>query len=389
LDGKGLNLLDAQDLKEIVNNMRKVLVEGTALLLASLVFISLLSELGLRGFYYFTEGNAGSLEEQLKRSQNLPAENIGTTDSLRGLIKPSSFSDIVYELRPNLSGVFLKKAIATNSFGMRDREYPFTKAENTFRVVGLGDSVMFGWGVEEHESYLARIEESLNQGSAQSKKVEILNFAVPGYNTAMEVATFENRALLFKPDLVIMHFVNNDWGVPYFMEQPRDLFSLSRSYLWELVAERARLLLKGTTGAKGLVNADKNSLSREVKQEVAAQYRPMLGRGGFEKALHRLAALSKPAGIPVIVVVGSGSAEQKDALQKVGVEQLGFKLVRVGPHVEEYFKNLGRPITKRERRQLLTVSPQDSHPNALGHELYRRALLPVVQEALVSASIKP
>ena len=54
----------------------------------------------------------------------------------------------------------------------------------------------------------------------------------------MEIATFEHRARQFDPDLVIIDFVGNDLKLPHFLTEPRDLWTLERWYLRDLVAAR-------------------------------------------------------------------------------------------------------------------------------------------------------
>ena len=58
-------------------------------------------------------------------------------------------------LRVAVQGRFLD-AVVINSLGMRDREGCPQKGPETFRVVGLGDSLMFGWGVRQEETFLGR-----------------------------------------------------------------------------------------------------------------------------------------------------------------------------------------------------------------------------------------
>jgi hypothetical protein len=62
------------------------------------------------------------------------------------------------------------------------------------------------------------LERQLNELSS-GKKYEVINFAVPGYNTAIEVEVFKQECLRYDPDLVIMHFNTNDYDVPGFMNR--------------------------------------------------------------------------------------------------------------------------------------------------------------------------
>ena len=135
--------------------------------------------------------------------------------------------------------------MVTNSQGLRDFEYTVRKQPETFRIVGLGDSSLFGWGVAVEDSTLKVLERRLNeQGGGQ--KFEVLNFAVPTYNTAQEVEVFVSKCLDFDPDLVILSFNTNDYDVPEFMKLPDNLAGLRRWYVVDL-ATAAYERLAGAT----------------------------------------------------------------------------------------------------------------------------------------------
>src|SRR5262245_35327377 len=73
---------------------------------------------------------------------------------LGDLVRQNADDSIVYELRPGVRGRFMGVPVAINSLGMRDRKRSFEKAPGTVRIVGLGDSLMFGWGVRQEETFL-------------------------------------------------------------------------------------------------------------------------------------------------------------------------------------------------------------------------------------------
>ena len=90
--------------------------------------------------------------------------------SLHGLVQISPHPDVVYELKPGLVGTYLDRPLRTNAYGLRDRDYPVAKPEGTFRIVGLGDSVMFGWGVAQDEPFLEVLERRLAETSSRDSE---------------------------------------------------------------------------------------------------------------------------------------------------------------------------------------------------------------------------
>ncbi len=137
--------------------------------------------------------------------------------SLRSLIFPNPDDKIIYDLRPSIEVNFQKVPVRINSCGMRGGEVAITKAPGTYRIALLGDSFAFGWGVKEDESFAAVMERSLNRHSHGSPRFEVLNFGVPGYSTFQEVHKFITTDSDFNPDAVLVYFINNDWGYPFFV----------------------------------------------------------------------------------------------------------------------------------------------------------------------------
>ena len=100
----------------------------------------------------------------------------------------------------------------------------------------------------------------------------------------------------------------------------------------------------------------------------------MCGHSGYRRAMKRLADLTAPRGIPVIVMQGQASASQRKLLADVAREH-GFRLFDLRLYTNAYVKEHGIPDTTEARRKLLWVSPGDSHPNAIGHSICADALI--------------
>ncbi len=364
-------------------------LEKAALVTFGIVISLILGEVAARALYHFDTANVGEISDLAEVSNQDDAkevlEEITGAVTMARLVRPSQFEDVVYELRPNIHGTFQGKPFQFNSFGIRDAEYALAKPKDTYRIAGIGDSVMFGWGVKEDQSYLSVIEERLNSGAAPGKKVEVLNFGVPGYNTAMEAATFEHKVLQFEPDLLIIHFVKNDFQVPLFMELHKSVFDFGESFLWELIQP---WLNSKTDNSDSLVGIDMAGLGKVERRNVVSKYQYMLGESGVRTAMRRISDLASPRGIPVILLTGGGSPRIKNLLKKKIADRYGFYLVEVKPYVDGYARAHLNPDTPSERRKLLAVSPKDPHPNALGHKLYADALMDMLEKIGIYSSQK-
>jgi len=66
-----------------------------------------------------------------------------------------------------------------NSQGFRDIEHKWGKEPGTFRIMGVGDSFTFGWGLVPKESFLRRLEANLEMKTKE--QFETINAGVPGW----------------------------------------------------------------------------------------------------------------------------------------------------------------------------------------------------------------
>jgi len=290
------------------------------------------------------------LEDRLKESSREEVKVV-TTGNLKGLVVPSSLPDVIYELKPDHRWIFQGGFTETNHEGMRSREVARAKPAGTLRVAGMGDSVMFGWGVDQNLTYMSRLEPAL-AGSVPGRSVEVLNFAVPGYNSMQEAALFEGKAQGFSPDVVLVGYVLNDWAAPFFLPNEDKGGIIEKSELFRLLSER---------------------LGRNAEKEYAGQ--------GLDKAMAAIARIGKETrarGERAILFVFPQLADDAtiDEIRKTAVGA-GFVYVDMYKPFADHFKERGL-----KGLEDLFVKPGDPHPNAEGHELIAKVLAPVIAEAL-------
>src|SRR5205823_150809 len=80
-----------------------------------------------------------------------------------------------------------------------------------YRVLVLGDSVVFGWGVPFDDIFTSRLQVILSRDLA--RPVRVINTGITSYNTVQEYTYLKTEGLLLQPDLVILVYVPNDIGV--------------------------------------------------------------------------------------------------------------------------------------------------------------------------------
>lgn len=103
---------------------------------------------------------------------------------------------------------------AINSDGLHDRfDYEVHKPIDVLRIVALGDSFTFGWGVDTHKNWTEQLEDLLNKKipCANYTKVEVINLGVSGYDLEYEKMRYYRKGSKYSPDLVIWMLLGNDF----------------------------------------------------------------------------------------------------------------------------------------------------------------------------------
>jgi len=137
----------------------------------------------------------------------------GVRDSLPLEVVPHP--EILYRLVPGSSGHYNGAFAKVNQHGLRGPEFPERKPPGEFRIVVLGDSMVFGVGVDDADTLPARLEAALKD-RAGAGPIRVLNEGVFGYNLAQETRHFEDVGARLRPDLLLLSLVHNDmdnWGL--------------------------------------------------------------------------------------------------------------------------------------------------------------------------------
>lgn len=179
--------------------MRKKKLLG---IIAYLLFLFIVVEIALQAFYYLTAGDF------LFRRVALP---IYQTEKFAGFMnRPKlAFDHHTNEFRAHYY---------INSAGFRvarpDIEYAVRKPADTYRIMLLGPSFAYGWGVEYDKSFAALLPKFLaERGFAQGRKIELIDAGVPAMYAAPQLNWYEHVGAKYRPDLVIQ-FVYASMAVP-------------------------------------------------------------------------------------------------------------------------------------------------------------------------------
>ena len=160
------------------------------------------------------------------------------------LKRPVANPQLSFAHAPNRSAFLMGVPVSINSEGLRDREFSLDKPPDVYRIMMLGDSTTFGWGVKQDDTAAKFLERKLNADLPTGyNRVEVMNTGVGNYDTVQEVTYYETIGWKFHPDLVVLVFFIND---PEPVPIEKKGFLIDRSYLVAFATNRIDGALRHT-----------------------------------------------------------------------------------------------------------------------------------------------
>jgi lysophospholipase L1-like esterase len=146
----------------------------------------------------------------------------------------------------NCSGSMADTVFRTNAAALRGAEL---RNDGAVRILAIGDSNTWGWGVADAEAYPAALQDILDRRFG-ANRYEVLNAGMPGYTSYQGLLYLREHGLRFKPSIVLAGFGFNDatpdGDITTRIEKERDSlpflrlddFLLYQSYFWRWARSR-------------------------------------------------------------------------------------------------------------------------------------------------------
>lgn len=286
------------------------------------------------------------------------------------LVRSDPDSFLPYELKPDYQGVYMGVPVATNHWGMRDRDVELAKPPGTFRIALVGSSNDMGYGVKLEETYAELLEARLNEELAGRgvERFEVLNFSVGGYQLLHRLYVADVVAPRFDPDLILVVATMHDlrWQVYQdLVSRVRRGLDLHYDFLRE-IADKAQV--------------DSSQSTTRIRQRLRPR-REELVRKVFEE-LHRI---GEREGVPVLLgnfrlrvdPIHPEMLRQSELSRAAGLETIEVFDAYEGHSGEEMY-----------------LTPTDAHPSVRAHalladELYRDILAHPGLRDLLLGSAEP
>ena len=269
-------------------------------------------------------------------------------------IKRQSASPAIgHEHTPNTRAHLMGADVAISSQGLRDREYTPAPPPGKTRIMMLGDSLAFGWGVPVEKTSSKQLEQMLiNAGH----DVEVINTGVGNYNTEMEVAYFLERGRKFQPHYVVLnYFINDAEPTP----RDRSNFLSRHSPAYVFFASRVDMALR-------MVNTGEK---KDWKTYYASLYEGDEGIGRVAAAIEKLAKYCREHNIRLYIANQPELREPKN----YPFAQVDRMLEKIADANKVPYIPLLPTVRDLEPESLWVTRP-DPHPSAVAHEAFAKGL---------------
>jgi hypothetical protein len=118
---------------------------------------------------------------------------------------------VIYDLSHNVISSNVQEIQFIEAEWLNDRDqrnilFMTEKSENMYRIIVLGDSFTYGWGLDISDTYPFILENMLNNLS-DGAQYQTINLADPGFDLKDNIDILSEKSLNYNPDLVIFNFL--------------------------------------------------------------------------------------------------------------------------------------------------------------------------------------
>ncbi len=258
---------------------------------------------------------------------------------------------ISYKLRPGLDADFHNARYHVNSVGLRGPEIARDKPVGESRILWLGDSVVFGIGVNYEHTLPAIVERMANDNSS-GVRTRVVNMGVPSYNTEQELIQLETVGLSLQPDAVMLLFAVNDIEAKGWVFDKRASWIADfaqRSYALSTLFILTRLTRQSTGTGSQLIAMDNYEKGNPRWRAIA-------------DSLARIKQICDARAIPFIVLVQGSVEDVPYNMVAAEGRKHGFEVLGLRPETDGRWPDAQSP---RYRNSLV-----DSHCSPAGCEMW-------------------
>lgn len=254
--------------------------------------------------------------------------------------------------------------VSTNNDGLRAPLFSVDADPDTWRIMTLGCSTTFGWGVRDEETYPARLGVHLRE--AGHRDVEVVNGGQPGYTSFQGRWLWDRLLKDYNPDVVLIGYVVQDARKAAYSDKSQAILQsdsrfLKDNFLYQL---RSYLWLRSALGQVQIRakerNGDQGGVFRVPPEDYAENLRYLVRQ------------IQANGGQPVLFgypLERSGYTGEHRRILQAAAEVEGVPFFDPQPQMEE-----------ATRSQELYFPNDRGHANAAGNDQIARWVLSFLDE---------
>jgi len=349
-----------------------------------------------------------ALELILRATNPIPRVVSSTADTTE---KPWGWSN-----QPNVTEYFtppmfadrsIKIKAETDQLGYRNKGFNPSKPDGEYRIICMGDSSTYGWGVNYHEMFPVVLEGLIKQAFPE-KNVSVYSMGVPGHTIVQGYVLYREQVKSFSPDLIIVSYGENDWHdiaetnhpsshIQYYLEKPVShkpegiSVYLRKSHIYRFMRAIPFIF------HKHIIN---NTFLRSFLFQEAGI--PAVNLLDFSKILGLWAQEARSAACNMVILRIGGFEDYAELMSTFAKQErapfLDYRKI-VEKHIAEillnqrfeeercfYMRAFGKQVI-RETNFKHYYTFEDVHPTSIGHQLIAEELFDIMKSAPFDRSI--
>jgi len=290
---------------------------------------------------------------------------------------------LAYNSLDDIPGINMKK------YGETDNIY--FKANNTIRVLVLGDSVAKGYLL--NKTFSEFLSEKLNRDTKLNNDIsayEVINLGITGYTTIQESELLKEEGVKYKPDIILLTYVMNDplifSGTKYLLTKKEmdkrseiinDLIDAPLKCKIRTFFQKSYFIYKTRTVDflfSPITRFEKLHTLDILKLENNPDFYKYIHNDicawkQVQYSFYEISKISKKEEVPVILVIFPVNFIGENWIYKYPLADLHKKVIEEGLKNRFMILDLLETYKKYNPEELRSKNIDTIHPNELGHEL--------------------
>jgi lysophospholipase L1-like esterase len=280
------------------------------------------------------------------------------------LVMPKELQDKEVEIEGSDRSYYWQGKLHVHKYEGFRRSLPFPeKTKDTLRIMVVGDSLTYRYGINKQDTYSSLIQKTLSE----KYYVEVLNLGVSGYQSEDVYKLIKKYLPMLQPDLILYGMCLNDF-------LPSGIGEYQNNQAYKVPFPLKDMFIKRTRAGKFLVDRYNRllinlKLRDDFFSDILKDFKNYQTR--FKKDMHVMNQFVKSKGLPPIIgmVIHQYPCDNCEGYQIAKVAEKYMRDAELTAISTDYIEELaGRDIQ-------LHVNKWEGHPNEKANQIFAEKFL--------------